>query len=163
MIKRKKVNFHLIYCFIIGLLLGYLIQSKNEPQQNNKIEIKMHIIKDSVIYDTIVKKFTAKLPLTEKNLKRVLKENNIHHSNVVLAQAKLETGNFTSKVCKSKSNLFGLRKGKHYRSYKHWTESVKDYKRLVQSKYKGGDYFTFLNLIGYAEDPNYLIKLKNII
>ena len=154
MIKRKKVNFHLIYCFIIGLLLGYLIQSKNKPQQNNKIEIKMHIIKDSVIYDTIVKKFTDKLPLTEKNLKRVLKENNIHHSNVVLAQAK---------VCKSKSNLFGLRKGKHYRSYKHWTESVKDYKRLVQSKYKGGDYFAFLNLIGYAEDPNYLIKLKNII
>ena len=129
MIKRKKVNFHLIYCFIIGLLLGYLIQSKNKPQQNNKIEIKMHIIKDSV----------------------------------VLAQAKLETGNFTSKVCKSKSNLFGLRKGKHYRSYNHWTESVKDYKRLVQSKYKGGDYFAFLNLIGYAEDPNYLIKLKNII
>ena len=40
MIKRKRVNFHLIYCFIIGLLLGYLIQSKNKPQQNNKIEIK---------------------------------------------------------------------------------------------------------------------------
>ena len=90
MIKRKKVNFHLIYCFIIGLLLGYLIQPKNKPQQNNKIEIKMHIIKDSVIYDTIVKKFTAKLPLTEKNLKKVLKENNINHSNVVLKYVNLK-------------------------------------------------------------------------
>ena len=113
MTRRKKLNYHLVYCFIIGLLIGYIARPK---QKNDKIEIKMNVIKDSVVLDTIkIKTLThtsnKTLPLNEKNLKKVLKANNIKHPNIVLAQAKLETGNFTSKVCKSKGNLFGLRKG----------------------------------------------------
>ena len=156
MIRNKQANYHLIYCFIIGLLLGYYVFPKQQP--NNDVKLKITIIKDSVKVQK-----TSMLPLNEKNLKKVLKDNNIHHSNIVLAQAKLETGNFTSKVCKSKGNLFGLRKGKHYRYYKHWSESVKAYKKLIQSRYKGGDYLAFLNNIGYASDPNYSIKLKSIL
>ena len=160
---RRKVNYHLIYCFIIGLLIGYIARPQ---QKNDKIEIKMNVIKDSVVLDTIkIKPLLSNrtLPLNEKNLKKVLKANNIKHPNIVLAQAKLETGNFTSKVCKSKGNLFGLRKGNQYRCYEHWTESVKDYKKLIQSRYTGGDYLAFLNRIGYAEDPSYIDKLQTIL
>lgn len=157
MLRKRKVNYHLIYCFIIGLLLGYYVFPKQQPN-NTTLKIKMIVIKDSVKVQK-----TSMLPLNEKNLKKVLKENNIHHPNVVLAQAKLETGNFTSKVCKSKGNLFGLRKGNKYRQYSHWAESVLAYKRLIQSRYKGGNYLAFLNNIGYAEDPNYLSKLKSML
>ena len=157
MLRKRKVNYHLIYCFIIGLLLGYYVFPKQQSN-NTTLKIKMIVIKDSVKVQK-----TSMLPLNEKNLKKVLKENNIHHSNIVLAQAKLETGNFTSKVCKSKGNLFGLRKGNKYRQYSHWTESVLAYKRLIQSRYKGGNYLAFLNTIGYAEDPNYLSKLKSML
>ena len=160
---RRKVNYHLIYCFIIGLLIGYIARPQ---QKNDKIEIKMNVIKDSVMLDTIkIKPLLSNrtLPLNEKNLKKVLKDNKIKHPNIVLAQAKLETGNFTSKVCKSKGNLFGLRKGNQYRCYEHWTESVKAYKKLIQSRYTGGDYLAFLNRIGYAEDPSYIDKLQTIL
>lgn len=160
---RRKVNYHLIYCFIIGLLIGYIARPQ---QKNDKIEIKMNVIKDSVVLDTIkIKPLLSNrtLPLNEKNLKKVLKDNKIKHPNIVLAQAKLETGNFTSKVCKSKGNLFGLRKGNQYRCYEHWTESVKAYKKLIQSRYTGGDYLAFLNRIGYAEDPSYIDKLQTIL
>ena len=157
MVRKNKVNYHLIYCFIIGLLLGFYGFPKQQP--NNDLKIKITIIKK----DSVKVNKTSMLPLNEKNLKKVLKDNNIHHPNIVLAQAKLETGNFTSKVCKSKGNLFGLRKGKQYRHYKHWSESVVAYKKLIQSRYKGGDYLAFLNNIGYASDPNYSIKLKSIL
>lgn len=160
---RRKVNYHLIYCFIIGLLIGYIARPQ---QKNDKIEIKMNVIKDSVVLDTIkIKPLLSNrtLPLNEKNLKKVLKDNKIKYPNIVFAQAKLETGNFTSKVCKSKGNLFGLRKGNQYRCYEHWTESVKAYKKLIQSRYTGGDYLAFLNRIGYAEDPSYIDKLQTIL
>ena len=160
---RRKVNYHLIYCFIIGLLIGYIARPQ---QKNDKIEIKMNVIKDSVVLDTIkIKPLLSNrtLPLNEKNLKKVLKDNKIKQPNIVFAQAKLETGNFTSKVCKSKGNLFGLRKGNQYRCYEHWTESVKAYKKLIQSRYTGGDYLAFLNRIGYAEDPSYIDKLQTIL
>lgn len=79
---------------------------------------------------------------------------------IVLAQARLETGNFKSKVCRTKRNLFGIRKGGKYKSYRRWQDSVADYKRLISSRYKGGDYYAFLRRIGYAEERQYISKLK---
>ena len=60
--------------------------------------------------------------------------------------------------------MFGLRRpsdGSYYR-FNNWEESVKAYRDYVQYKYKGGDYFGFLNRIGYASDPNYLSKVRSI-
>ena len=158
---RKKVNYHLVYCFIIGLMLGYIFKKPNYQLQD-KVEVKMKVVRDSVIFDTI-KIYHKPLSLNERNLKKVLKDNNIKHPNIVLAQAKLETGNFTSKVCVTKGNLFGLRKGNQYRHYAHWSESVKAYKELIQSRYEGGDYLVFLDKIGYAQDPSYHAKLKTML
>jgi flagellum-specific peptidoglycan hydrolase FlgJ len=52
--------------------------------------------------------------------------------------------------------------GDKYHKYNHWTESVEAYKRFQDKKYKGGDYYTFLKKVGYAEDPHYVWKLKHI-
>lgn len=88
---------------------------------------------------------------------------NIHHKEIVYAQAILETGHFKSGGCRKGHNLFGLR-GKHYHRYKHWSESVKAYKEKIQSRYKlGEDYYKFLKRIHYAEDPNYINLLKSIV
>lgn len=43
-----------------------------------------------------------------------------------------------------------------------WEESVKAYKDYVQYKYKGGNYYDFLNKIGYAEDGNYVTKVMSL-
>lgn len=87
----------------------------------------------------------------------------IHHKEIVYAQAILETGHFKSGGYRKGHNLFGLR-GKHYHRYKHWSESVKAYREKIQSRYKPGeDYYKFLKRIHYAEDPNYINLLKSIV
>lgn len=101
--------------------------------------------------------------LTEENLKEELSRHNIPHADIVLAQAKLESGNFKSELVKSHQNIFGLRKGSEYRRYDHWTECVLDYKKYISSKYTGGDYYIFLNRIGYATHPEYVNRLKALV
>ena len=89
-----------------------------------------------------------------------LQRQGVPHPGIVLAQARLETGNFKSKLCKQKHNLFGIKHNGKYASYPSWRESVRDYKRCISSRYKGGDYYAFLKRIGYAKDPQYIRKLK---
>lgn len=98
------------------------------------------------------------------NLYAVMKKYNIVFPKIVAAQALLETGYFSSNVCLNHNNLFGLRRpsdGSYYK-FESWEESVKAYADYVQYKYKGGDYYKFLDNIGYSEDPLYLKKVRSI-
>ena len=102
--------------------------------------------------------------LTIPNLYKEIIRNGILYPKIVLAQAILETGWFRSSVCRNKHNLFGLtnpRTGKYY-EFNHWTESVRAYYTKVQYKYKGGNYLLWLDEIGYAEDPKYIIQLNKV-
>lgn len=88
----------------------------------------------------------------------------IQHPEIVYAQAILETGNFTSKGCRYKNNLFGLMRKSRLRSFDHWNESIIFYKERIQSRYDGkSDYYAFLKRINYASDPTYVQKLKAIV
>lgn len=108
--------------------------------------------------------FLSKSP--EEGLMEALDYYEIKHPDIVYAQAVLETGHFSSDLCINGNNLFGLynsRNGK-YHTFNHWVESVEAYKRFVQYKYKPpSDYYRFLEKIGYAEDPEYIKKVKNIV
>lgn len=90
----------------------------------------------------------------------------VQHPHIVYAQAILETGNFTSKVCKENNNLFGLydSRNKKYYAFNHWSESIIAYINYIQYKYSPPkDYYKFLQDIGYAEDPTYTDKLRIIV
>ena len=106
-------------------------------------------------------------PQQELNIQNLVGEMDrcgITNQRYVVAQALLETGYFTSRVCLECNNLFGLRRpsdGSYY-EFDRWEESVKAYKEYVQYKYKGGDYLLFLKRIGYAEDPDYIVKVHQI-
>lgn len=102
--------------------------------------------------------------LSKETLLIELKKQNIHHPDIVLAQSLLETGHFKSKLCKNHNNLFGIRKNGKYVRYNSWIDSVADYKKSIQNKYrKGEDYYSFIKRIKYASDPNYIRKLKKLI
>ncbi len=111
-------------------------------------------------------KFGKKPPLdlNISNLAMVLEQQGVLYPRIVIAQCLLETGYLSSKICLEKNNLFGLRRPKDgsYYEFDNWEESVKAYRDYVQYKYKGGDYYLFLQRIGYAEDPDYVTKVKQI-
>lgn len=114
--------------------------------------------------DDIIKAENQLPALTIPNLYKEIIRNGILCPKIVLAQAILETGWFRSSVCRNKHNLFGLtnpRTGKYY-EFNHWTESVRAYYTKVQYKYKGGNYLLWLDEIGYAEDPKYIIQLNKV-
>ena len=113
---------------------------------------------------------------SEEKLIRKLKELNIRYPHIVLAQAKLESNNYSSRIFIDSHNLFGMKeartrinlaKGTQYNHayYGTWQESVLDYAFWMAtygSKCKTEQqYYNLLN--GYAEDANYQAKLKGII
>lgn len=114
---------------------------------------------------------------SEAKLIEKLKELNIKFPHIVLAQSKLETGNFTSKVFRENNNCFGMREAKqrittakgtenNHAYYHTWYESVLDYS-FYQCKYLSNltteeQYFQYLSQ-SYAENPNYVSILKDMI
>ena len=114
---------------------------------------------------------------SEDKLIDKLKELNVKFPYIALAQAKLETGNFTSKVFREGNNLFGMREAKqrittakgtenNHAYYYSWGESVLDYS-FYQCRYLSNinteeQYFQYLSQ-SYAENPNYVSILKNMI
>jgi hypothetical protein len=114
---------------------------------------------------------------SEDKLIEKLKELNVKFPHIVLAQSKLETGNFTSKIFKEGNNLFGLKEAKqrittakgtenNHAYYHTWYESVLDYS-FYQCKYLSNlnteeHYFQYLSQ-SYAENPKYVSILKDMI
>lgn len=99
---------------------------------------------------------------TRQDVLKELHKQQVPHAQIVLAQARLESGNFKSDFYRKTNNLFGLKKGKEYATYKHWRDSIKDYKERISSRYNGGCYYEFLKEIKYATNPNYVKLIKQI-
>lgn len=99
---------------------------------------------------------------TKQEVYDYLIEIDCKYPEIVTAQAVLETGYFKSYSCKKRHNLFGLRYNHKYLIFDNWKESCVAYISKIQYKYKGGDYYKFLTNLGYASDPNYIKKIKNI-
>ena len=134
----------------------------NSRNSDRKASLKTELQKKT---DDITKSGNNLPKLTIPNLYKEIIRNGILYPKIVLAQAILETGWFRSSVCLNKHNLFGLtnpRTGKYY-EFNHWTESVRAYYTKVQYKYKGGNYLLWLDEIGYAEDPNYVVAVIDIL
>jgi hypothetical protein len=134
-------------------------------QQENLIEKQENMIK---FYDS------QRRVLNETNVKFWLDKHDVKNSDIVLAQIKLETGNFTSKICLENNNLAGMKLAKVRKTtakkeknghafYESWIDSIQDLK-LFQEYYNVDDscYFSFLERIGYAEDSDYIKKVKYI-
>ena len=116
-------------------------------------------------------------PFSEADLIQELQRLNIKFPHIVLAQAKLESSTFSSNIFRYNHNLFGMKEAKqrittavgtsrNHAYYADWIESVYDY-AFYQASYLGDikteeEYFRYLGH-RYAQDPNYVSKLKNMI
>jgi flagellum-specific peptidoglycan hydrolase FlgJ len=123
----------------------------------------------------VIERYLSGAPLTRENLKLAFELNNIASPAIVMAQSRLETGNYQSRLCLEVNNLFGMNFPRirpttavgsteyGFAIYLSWYDSVRDMK-LFQDYYASrgrdlSDYFEFLAAIGYAEDPEYINKL----
>jgi hypothetical protein len=103
----------------------------------------------------------------------LFKKHNIKYPKIVKCQIMLESDHLRSSICKQNRNLFGMRYAPGRKTtaigeqfgmalYETYEKSVQDYKIWQELYYRGGDYYLFLKRIGYAEDKNYITKLKRL-
>jgi len=111
-----------------------------------------------IIYLIIL--FICSEPPNKETVYNYLVSINCKYPEIVTAQAILETGHFKSYSCRKRHNLFGLKYDHKYLIFDNWKESCDAYMSKIQYKYKSGDYYTFLDELGYAKDPDYINKLK---
>lgn len=163
MIMRKRNYWKELCLLLIGLFVGISAERYGLTSHPAKQVIQVDVKRDTIVSRDTIYAYQTIVPLTAGNVLAELKKQEVPHANIVLAQSKLETGNYTSYQCRKNKNLFGMRKGTQYRKYNNWKESVSDYKRLISSRYKGGDYYQFLERIRYAENPVYTEALREMI
>ena len=114
---------------------------------------------------------------TEEKLILKIKELNLPYPHITLAQAKLESGEFGSRIFKENHNLFGMKEARvrvnlaqgtqyGHAYYNNWEESVLDYAFWYSSyarKCKSEKELFHLLDQQYAEANQYVSSLKRII
>lgn len=124
-----------------------------------------------------------KQEFNEELLKKCMFYERIKYPEIVLLQAQLETGFYTSDIFLNGHNCFGMKFPKYrptvsigeyqgHAKYNYWWESVQDYKIwqnwFLLLGYKIGIeedkefYLVFLKCVQYAEDPYYIHKLVHL-
>lgn len=114
---------------------------------------------------------------SEEKLKEAILALNIRFPHIVLAQAKLESGNFKSHIFKENNNFFGMKvarcrpttnKGEQngHAYFETWKDCLVDY-AFYQAAYlhdikTESEYLAYLKA-NYAEDSKYFNKLLNLI
>lgn len=105
----------------------------------------------------------------------LMREIEVQHPHIVLAQMKLESSHYQSKLAKENNNYFGMKHPRQrltmsmgekngYANFRSWAHSILDY-ALWQKRYAYDlDEQEYLKKIGsvYAEDEEYIRKVKNL-
>lgn len=153
--KMKVRGLILIFSIIFGFFVGYSWHHwmhKNVYSTENVVLLPEH-------------PFYLLEEVNEEVLYKTLKHYDFPNPAIITAQAILESGNFKSKLCLENYNLFGLYNSSKMKYFKFdsWISCVFAYKKYILNRYKEGeDYYRFLQRINYAEDPNYISKLKSL-
>ena len=151
----------LLFAGILAILIIAIITMPKHEEGELKPEYK------PVEYDTELLKLEVcdciqSLPLQNKE--------------VVFLQAKLETGTFRSRLFVEQNNAFGMKCPRSrpttsigcnngYATYQNVYYSVVDYwiwQRLYAHNLNEKEYLSKLTKLGYAEDVNYINKIKHL-
>jgi len=161
-VYAKTLSLFILMNLVSGYFM-YTIGIKNSIMQMSNEE-KVFLIQET-------DKFSS------KKMVIMLNDLNIKFPWIAMAQSIVETGNWRSEIFLENNNLFGMKEAKSrittaigtnrkHAHYQTWRESIYDY-GFYQSTYLSDiktedEYFQYLEA-SYAEDPSYLIKVKNAI
>jgi len=165
--KNPKFIYYSLAVLLVTIFISYVIGrsvSLNDLTKYEKELIILNLEKE-------------KNKFTEGKLIDLLKELNVRFPHIVLAQAKLESGNYKSKVFLQNHNLFGMRQARvrintakgtnlNHAYYDTWKESVMDYAfyqcRYMSNASTEAEYYAALDA-SYAEANQYSETLKHIV
>ena len=179
---KRSSRWNWILSIIVLVLLACLLvtgRNKNILAKDN-ILLKTQLIEDeqmlSLEYSIGYWFINEPKPVNDSILYQFLLDNNAWYPDILLRQAKIESGNYTSDVFKNSCNLYGMKKvGKRqttqlkstyngYGCYTNWCESVLD--RMLWDIFMFGNNKPtkeeYLKAMGiYAEAEDY-VKLLNL-
>ena len=114
-------------------------------ERTNVVHNEAKRLNDSIVFEMLLRK-------------------NVKEPYIVLSQAKIETGNYTSRLCSQGNNLFGIKLNGRYAHFKSIDECIDRYLDKIQYKYREGKetYYDFLKRIGYATNPNYIKIVRRV-
>lgn len=164
-ITWKSVIISIVLLLVLSIGLGYILGEEKVFNQN--------VINQTNIVDTIY----IKDKFSEVAFIELIRKSNVKYPHIILAQAKIESGNFTSSIFKENNNMFGMRlarqrattaisENKGFAVYSDWVSSYYDY-ILYQSSTMSTcsneqEYYQRLE-DKYAQDTSYISSLKSII
>ena len=170
-LEHKKISLWYITLFLLSLI----VVSGSISYSIGRIQNIKHLTdyeKELIVVD-----LNMRDEFSEEKLIQMLKDLNVKYPYIVLAQSRIETGRYSSKIFRENHNLFGMKqanrrvntaKGTQYNHafYETWRESVYDY-AFYQSRYmnKANNEEEYFYILGqsYAEAPNYVQALKSEI
>lgn len=165
----------------LGLLLlfWYSCSTKcRSAERTHALHEKTHIITEPItpIPEMLVDLENYRdIEVNDSTAFGVMIEFEIQHPHIVLAQMKIESGNYGSSIARNNNNYFGMRQPSTrvtvslgsrngYARYRSWAYSILDY-ALWQRQYAWNlTEEQYLAKLGstYAEDPNYVSKVKKL-
>lgn len=183
LVRYVLIFFSVSVLFLCTTLIFFILSLQRNHtilKLEDTIEVQQYIIdKDDVLLtlETNIGHYLMlpKDSIAECNdsvLYAFLTANGAWYPDILLRQAKIESGNYTSSIYKSNNNLYGMKKVNKrqttqtdikngYGYYRNWQLSVLD--RILWDIYTFGDKpskDTYYNAMGiYAEDSNYKNKL----
>lgn len=163
-------------CFCIGATIGlcvvkYAAKGHDSPTKieyiTEPVDPLTEMLLDLEVYSDV--------EVNDSTAFGAMIEFEIQHPHIVLAQMKIESGNYGSSIAKNNNNYFGMRQPSTritvslgsrngYARYRSWAYSILDY-ALWQRQYAWGlTEDQYLAKLGraYAEDPNYVAKVKKL-
>lgn len=163
---------------VIGIIIIFILIGTLQDTIKEKDSYKAELIKEEAMLSleySIGYWFINKPDeLNDTILYDFLVENGAWYPDILLKQAKIESGNYASAICKTNNNLYGMRRvykrqttqsgeNNGYGTYNNWCLSVLD--RLLWDmfvfKNEKPDRNTYLKALRvYAEDPDYIKKLQ---
>lgn len=179
-IKRLKIAFGMVLillfsCVVALCTAGDTKAVKTPDREEIKADTVFVMTQRSIVEELARLDSLSSISPSDSTVLAFIEESGIQHPYIVLAQMKIESGNYKSRIAKKNNNYFGMRhptlrlsvslgSKNGYARYRNWAYSILDY-ALWQRRYAWNlteeEYLTKLSSV-YAEDPNYTVKVKNI-
>lgn len=169
-VKRNYI-FYAVFSLFIGSISIYLFKIIFIPDIPLKEVTNLKGKYEKVIIAETQNEFT------EERFINKMKSLNIRQPHIALAQAMLESGGFTSKIFLENNNMFGMKQARSrinlakstqygHAYFESWEDCLLDFafhRASYLSKLRSeNEVYSYLGKY-YAEDPNYITKLKTMV